>query len=197
MKLRHLLPVLVITTSVCCGAAENIVILRHGEKPEAGLGQLTCQGLNRALALPRVLLGRFGTPAAIFAANPGLQKADRGIPFNYVRPLATIEPTAIRAGLPVDARFGFEDLSPLEEALLAPGLQDATVFVAWEHHLGKKLARELLTRFGGDPERVPDWRDDDFDSLYIVTLQQDEQGRRHATFRREAQGLDGQATFCP
>ena len=41
---------------------ETIVCIRHGEKPPGGLGQLTCQGLNRALALPKVLLGKFGTP---------------------------------------------------------------------------------------------------------------------------------------
>jgi len=31
---------------------ETIVFLRHGEKPQRGLGQSTCQGLNRVLALP-------------------------------------------------------------------------------------------------------------------------------------------------
>jgi hypothetical protein len=31
---------------------ETIVLLRHGEKPEGGLGQLNCQGLNRALVAP-------------------------------------------------------------------------------------------------------------------------------------------------
>ena len=31
---------------------ETIVFMRHGEKPPEGLGQLDCQGLNRALALP-------------------------------------------------------------------------------------------------------------------------------------------------
>jgi hypothetical protein len=36
-------------------ADTTIVIVRHGEKPPAGLGQLSCQGLNRALALSQVL----------------------------------------------------------------------------------------------------------------------------------------------
>jgi hypothetical protein len=31
---------------------ETIIFIRHGEKPLSGLGQITCQGLNRALALP-------------------------------------------------------------------------------------------------------------------------------------------------
>ena len=46
-------------------AEEKIVFLRHAEKPAAGLGQLSCQGLRRSLALPDVLLGRFGSPNAI------------------------------------------------------------------------------------------------------------------------------------
>ena len=46
---------------------ETIVFVRHGEKPEAGLGQLSCQGLNRALALPAVIRAKFGRPDAIFA----------------------------------------------------------------------------------------------------------------------------------
>ena len=52
--------------ALVCGstahAQQTIVFFRHGEKPSAGLGQLTCQGLNRALALPDVLIGKFGKP---------------------------------------------------------------------------------------------------------------------------------------
>jgi hypothetical protein len=55
---------------------ETIVLLRHGEKPAGGLGQLTCKGLNRALALPSVLIGRFGKPGYIYAPNPSMQVND-------------------------------------------------------------------------------------------------------------------------
>ena len=81
---------------------ETVALLRHGEKPVNGLGQLSCQGLNRALALPPVIGNMFGHPDAIFAPNPSDQKADHGEPYDYVRPLATIEPTAIFFGLPRD-----------------------------------------------------------------------------------------------
>ena len=200
MKLHPFLFVLLLAVSDIAQSAETIVFLRHGEKPEAGLGQLTCQGLNRALALPKVLLGRFGTPAAIFAANPGRQKtekADRSIAYSYVRPLATIEPTAIRAGLPVDTRFGFDEIDGLQQSLLAPALRDATVFVAWEHHLAETLVRDWVSRFGGNVGDVPAWQSEDFDSLYIVTLEVDAKGNRRASFRHEAQGLDGQDKNCP
>ena len=71
------------------------MLVRHGEKPDKGLGQLDCQGLNRALALPAVIAKIFGKPSAIFAPDPSQQKEDDGVSYDYVRPLATIEPTAI------------------------------------------------------------------------------------------------------
>ena len=43
-------------------AQETIVAIRHAEKPPTSLGQLTCKGLNRALALPKVLIPRYGKP---------------------------------------------------------------------------------------------------------------------------------------
>src|ERR1019366_8877077 len=60
-------------------AVETIVLVRHGEKPDKGLGQLDCQGLNRALALPPVIAKTFGRPSAIFAPDPSQQKEDEGV----------------------------------------------------------------------------------------------------------------------
>src|SRR5271163_3917319 len=90
---------------------ETIVLVRHGEKPALGLGQLDCQGLNRALALPAVIARDFGKPVAIFAPDPAEKKDDLGLPYDYVRPLATIEPTAIAFGMPIDADIGVSDIA--------------------------------------------------------------------------------------
>jgi len=46
-------------------AVETIVFVRHGEKPANDLGQLTFQGLNRALALPDVLIKKYGNATKI------------------------------------------------------------------------------------------------------------------------------------
>jgi hypothetical protein len=81
-------------------AVETIVLVRHGEKPDKGLGQLDCHGLNRALALPPVIAKTFGRPSAVFAPDPSQQREDYGVSYDYVRPLATIEPTAIFSGCP-------------------------------------------------------------------------------------------------
>ena len=72
------------------GVTATIVFVRHGEKPERGLGQLSCQGLNRALALPAVIAKYFDRLDAIFAPNPSHPKEDAGELYDYVRPLATL-----------------------------------------------------------------------------------------------------------
>ena len=147
---------------------ETIVLLRHGEKPEGGLGQLNCQGLNRALALPQVIAKEFGKPDFIFAPDPSDQKKDDGNFYDYVRPLATIEPTAIKFGLPVNASIGVSHTDRLEATLEKRRYHNAVVVVAWEHNDIVTIARDLLAANGGDATRVPDeWPGDDFDSLGV------------------------------
>jgi hypothetical protein len=178
------------------GAAETIVIMRHGEKPLAGYGQLTCQGLNRAMALPRVLDKLFGRPDALFAPDPARTVDDPAGRFDYVRPLATIEPTAVAFGRPVNAELGFNDVSGLAARLQAPIYRSSLVFVAWEHVEGEVLARLLLTQNGADGSVAPKWTHSDYDSLYVVKLTRSSTGRR-ASFTLMHEGLDGQPTTCP
>ncbi len=177
-------------------AVETIVLLRHGEKPDTGLGQLDCRGLNRALALPSFIEKTFGRPAAVFAPDPSRQKQDDGVPFDYVRPLATIEPTAISFGLPIHADFGFSDTDALQSSLEQPEYHDALVLVAWEHTLIETIARALLAAHGGDAALVPKWQGDDFDSVYIVAITRAD-GAATATFAQKREGLDGQPDRCP
>lgn len=175
---------------------ETIVLLRHGEKPPAGLGQLDCQGLNRALALPPVLARRFGRPAAIFAPDPARKVEDEGRAYDYIRPLATIEPTAIALGMPVDASVGFTDTDGLQHRLGEPHLRNALVFVAWEHVRIVHIARSLMARHGGDADAVPAWHESDFDSIYIVRIVRTGD-RARASFEHAHEGLNGQPRNCP
>ena len=174
-------------------APQRIVFVRHGEKPAKGLGQLDCRGLNRALALPAFFAKAFGRPDAIFAPNPSAEKKDSGATYAYVRPLATIEPTAIALGLPVNVEIGFADVEGLQKALEAPALAHALVFVAWEHRLVDVVARNLLAAHGGDPSAVPDWKEDDYDGVDVVTLADG----APAKFERTSEGLNGQPEACP
>lgn len=189
-----------LAAALACGPAqgegrpERIVFVRHGEKPALGLGQLDCRGLNRALALPKVIADAFGRPDVIFAPDPAVQKKDSGVAYDYVRPLATIEPTAIAFGMPVDAHIGFSDVETLQAALEAPERHNSLIVVAWEHKLIDVVARDLLAAHGGDAGAVPAWADDDFDGVDIVTI--DWRGPK-ATFERAQEGLDGVGDDCP
>jgi hypothetical protein len=175
---------------------ETLVFIRHGEKPAQGLGQLNCQGLNRALALPAVIAAKFGKPDAIFAPDPGQQKNDNGHPYYYVRPLATIEPTAIGFEMPVQTPFGVEQIDRLGASLVDPANRGKLVVVAWEHRLIVKLVRQMLSAHGGNAADVPKWQSADFDSIYIVRLSWRD-GTAHASFQHDQQGLNGRATDCP
>ena len=148
------------TASVAVRAEETIVFFRHGEKPSGGLGQLTCQGLNRALALPSVLIGRFGTPAYLYAPNPAVKMSDPGGSFFYVRPLATIEPTAIRAGRSVNTGYGYNDVVGLQKVLVNSSKANSTIFVSWETRLPGEGRAEPHQRLRGWPDGagVDQWR---------------------------------------
>ena len=182
-------------------AAQTIVFIRHGEKAEGGFGQLACQGLNRALALAPAIARSFGKPDAIFAPNPSHPKKDAGILYDYVRPLATVEPTAVLFGLPVDVSLDFDDRQGLIAALEKRRAPDHNVFVlvAWEHKLIPPVVRAILGAHGADAanlQEVEDWDGKDFDSMYIVAIRQLRNSTR-ATFEHKHEGLDGQPKTCP
>lgn len=188
-----------VLAGVRVGAAqETIVAIRHGEKPPGGLGQLSCMGLNRALALPKVLIAKFGRPTAIYAPNPADKVNDWSMyGYSYVRPLMTIEPTAIQLGLPVHAQIGFMKIDRLQEALTAERYEDAVVFVAWEHAMLNRFAKQMLRTYGEDASAVPDWPNTDFDRIYVFTIARSGSKPR-LTFKVDHEGLDGTLSdVCP
>lgn len=179
-------------------AQETIIAIRHAEKPAGGLGQLTCQGLNRALALPKILIGRYGRPDAIYAPDPAVEVNDgSNHQYSYLRPLITIEPTAIALGMPVNAQIGFRSIAELQSALTAPGNAHALIFVAWEHELLNKFAQQMLRSYGDNPALAPDWPNSDYDRIYIFKIQQQD-GRPRLSFKIEHEGLnDTLSSSCP
>jgi hypothetical protein len=199
MFLRRLwsvpLLVLVIGTAVPAHAEQTIVFLRHGEKPAAGLGQLTCQGLNRSLALPDVLLGKYGKPDYLYAPNPAVKITDPGGSFFYIRPLATIEPTAVRTAVSINTGYGYTDIASLQSLLIKSSKANTTIFVAWEHAYLVKLVQNIMNQYGGGVT-VPAWTTGDYDSLYVVTVNYTTNGIT-AQFHRDSEGLNGQPTVCP
>src|SRR5271156_594747 len=155
---RFLLSAVCLLLSISCAhAEETIVAIRHAEKPPASLGQLTCKGLNRALALPKVLIPRYGKPDRIYAPDPGRRIGRVGnLSYSYVRPLMTIEPIAIQLEMPVNALIGFKNVGQLRKELLAAENTNSVIYLAWEHFYLNEFAKRLLKTYGKDPSAVPD-----------------------------------------
>lgn len=90
---------------------KTVIMMRHGEKQtDNAFGLINCQGEQRALQLPDVLITKYGTPAAIYAANPAVTISEGCATYNgccdYTRPTSTIYPTAIANGIPVNTTYG-------------------------------------------------------------------------------------------
>ncbi|SMB24202.1 conserved exported hypothetical protein [Serratia proteamaculans] len=168
-------------------AQETLIFVRHGEKPANNSGQLTCKGLNRALALPNVLLSRYGKPDFIFAAGPKENKTGSSL-----RALSTIMPTAVRVGLPIGIQFHADDIAGLQQELLSDKYQNSRIFIAWEHKNLDQAVKNIVAASGGDTNSVPNWPGSDFDSVFVVTL---DQGK--VSFRQESEGLTALAETCP
>jgi len=183
-----------VTPASTATTVETLVFLRHGEKPSGGYGQLTCQGLQRALALPPVLTSRYGTPQSLFAPNPAPMVPDAAGSFYYVRPLATIEPTAIRLGLPVNARYGYTDIAGLQAEVTSAPYASSTIFIAWEHQYLQQVAQNIMNAYGGGT--VPAWVSGDYDSLYVIRLTR-ANGVTSAQFVHDYEGLNGLPATCP
>jgi len=180
------------------GAQQTIVAIRHAEKPPTSLGQLTCKGLNRALALPKVLIPRYGKPDRIYAPDPGTHVGQLGnLSYSYVRPLMTIEPTAIQLEMPVNALIGFKNVGQLKKELMAPENANSVIYLAWEHNYLNEFAKRMLKAYGKDPSVVPDWPNEEYDRIYVFRIT-NVNGKKKLTFSVEYQGLnDSLSDKCP
>jgi hypothetical protein len=171
---------------------QTIVLMRHGEKPSTDLGQLDCQGLNRALALPNVLNSQFGKPNYIFAPNPAGDNSG----YSYVRPMMTIEPTAVQYGLTVNTAFTFTNYLAVAEELISNAYKQSLSYVTWEHVNLVDIAQSIFSLLGGDPNIVPPWPSNDFNSLYIITIAW-YQGVPAVSFQLGTEDLNNLSTQCP
>ncbi len=178
---------------------QTLVFLRHAEKPGEGLGQLNCQGLNRAIDLATLLPERFGKADYVFAANPSrhVEEGSQDQSYSYIRPLMTITPSAIRLGLPVNIDYGANDTDGLARELLRDKYRNATVYTAWSHGYLPELINTVAGKaLGEDRVITQDWSGDDFDTLYVLTLTWHD-GKASLLSRNVRQGLDNGAPGCP
>jgi hypothetical protein len=134
----------------------KVIIIRHAEKPAEG-DNLSCQGLNRALALPDVLYKKFNLPDLIFVPSINTGKTT-----GVARMYQTIVPFAVKYNLNVDTKFAVDDLQALTQSILK---KTGTVLIIWEHKNIPGIAQQL-----GVTDANLKWKGDDFDSIWIITI---------------------------
>lgn len=178
---------------------QTLVFLRHGEKPAGGLGQLNCQGLNRAMNLATVLPQKFGKADFVFAANPtrNVEEGEKDNSYSYIRPLMTISPSAIKLGLPVNIKFSANDTSALADELVEDKYHNAIIYTAWSHGYLPELINKVASEAAGEKHTITeDWSGSDYDTLYVLTLTW-HNGKASLLSRNYKQGLDNGEQACP
>ncbi|VVM71625.1 histidine phosphatase family protein [Pseudomonas fluorescens] len=178
---------------------QTLVFLRHGEKPDGGLGQLNCQGLNRAIDLATLLPEKFGKANYVFAANPtrNVEEGEFDNSYSYIRPLMTISPSAIKLGLPVNINFSANDTSDLADELLHDKYHNSVIYTAWSHGYLPELINKVAGDATGKKMKITeDWESGDYDSLYVLTLTW-HNGKASLQSHVYKQGLDNGAETCP
>ncbi|BCX69493.1 MULTISPECIES: histidine phosphatase family protein [Pseudomonas] len=178
---------------------QTLVFLRHAEKPAGGLGQLNCQGLNRAIDLATLLPEKFGKADYVFAANPtrNVEEGELNNSYSYIRPLMTISPSAIKLGLPVNINFSANDTSDLAEELLHDKYHNSVIYTAWSHGYLPELINKVAGDAVGEKQTITeDWESNDYDSLYVLTLTW-HNGKASLQSHTYKQGLNNGPETCP
>jgi len=163
----------------------RVVIIRHGEKPAEG-DNLSCAGLNRALALPAVLDQLLPTPPA-YTYVPIIGTNDDST--SQARMFQTVTPYAVRHNLCVNSDYAVDNAAGLAHELRR---QRGTVLVVWEHKAISKITQEL-----GLEEEL-EWPDEDFDSIWVIEFSGGgARGKaKRPTLTRHRQHIEPAAT-CP
>ncbi|TDN35914.1 histidine phosphatase family protein [Hymenobacter sp. UV11] len=135
----------------------RVILIRHAEKPDEG-DNLTCAGLNRALALPTVLSKLLPTPPD-YTYVPLI--GTDGKKTTSVRMFQTITPYAVQHNLTLNSDYADDNIAGISKAIRH---RRGTVLVVWEHHNIVEIAKKL-----GIKEPL-EWPDDDFDSIWTITF---------------------------
>ena len=140
----------------------KVVIIRHGEKPTEkpsdksdGGDNLSCQGQNRALQLPAVIIKKIGKPDYTYV--PAL-KMDKNTA--HSRMFQTVTPLAVKYDLTINSKYNESEPNDVAKSVLK---KSGTVLMVWEH----SAIPDLATALGID--NPPKWKGADFDSIWILT----------------------------
>jgi hypothetical protein len=163
------------------GVALRVVIIRHGEKPDSG-NNLSCKGLNRALALPAVLDTVTGKPDYTYVPTIKVGKKT-----SSDRMFQTVTPFAVKKNLNINSSFKEDNTTGAANDVL---LKTGMVLMVWEHSNIPPLAKAL-----GVPGKLK-WHGKDFDSIWIIDFVSTKKGLKYKRFSVEQENINP-ADTCP
>lgn len=162
--------------------ALRVVIIRHGEKPDKG-DNLSCKGLNRALALAHVLDTVTGKPDYIYVPTIKVGKKT-----SSDRMFQTVSPFAIQQNLDINTNYAETDSTGAAKDVLK---KQGMVLMVWEHTNIPPLARAL-----GVPGQLS-WSGKDFGSIWIIDYRTSKKGHlKFKSFHIEQENINPSDT-CP
>lgn len=163
----------------------RVILIRHGEKPDEG-DNLSCTGLNRALALPAVLNRLMPNPPD-YTYVPLIGTDSKNT--STARMFQTVTPYAVQHNLVVNSDYLVDNTAGIAKELRH---QRGTALLVWEHNNIPKIAKAL-----GIAAPL-EWLDADFDSVWTIDFS--DGGRKgkakHPTLTKTRQHIQPSAT-CP
>lgn len=133
----------------------TVVIIRHGEKPDTG-DNLSCQGFNRSLQIPKSLDKQFKTASFVY-----VPKIKTGTHTSSVRMFQTVTPYVVKHNLAVNSSFKETDQKQVAAEVLT---RSGIVLLVWEHGNIQGVAKALGVK------KAPSWNGKDFDSIWVITF---------------------------
>lgn len=143
-----------LATTLAYGKPEQVIIIRHGEKPEQG-EDLTQKGRERAAALAPFFMEGNQTPVAIYARSPSDDHHSR-------RSIETVTPLAHEMKLTVKTIQQDGSAAMVQEILSKPEYDGKVVLICWSH----KAIPNLATALG--VANPPTWHGHVFDRLWVI-----------------------------
>ncbi|MBN9381311.1 MAG: histidine phosphatase family protein [Chitinophagaceae bacterium] len=163
----------------CQSGNLTVVIIRHGEKNESN-GNLSCQGMNRAIALPAVLHKKFPGIGAIYIPSVGNGKS-----MSHTRMLQTATPFAVQQNLSLNSKYAYSDDKGIAAEVMK---RSGVVLLVWEHGNIPAIAEDLGVK------KVPGWNGDDYDSIWIISYGESKKGNLKASLEIDHEGLKPSST---
>lgn len=164
--LKYTLLCILFATAPLLAKPKQVIIIRHGEKPENG-DSLNLKGKERAAALAPFFLGNplvltFGTPSAIYTTDPNA-------PEDVKRSYQTVYPLSQALKIPIQSSFSRTQIDELSsDVLKESSYEGKMVLISWVHQYIPQIAALL-----GAKDAPKTWDPNVFDRLWIITYQDD------------------------